>query len=325
MSCRLLRRLAGIKQYEQLSMRVNPKVAVCLAAFNGICWLPEQLDSIFAQRSVAITVFVSVDASSDGTEAWIDARALEDDRIVILPHGERFGGAARNFFRLMRDVDFTGFDYVSFADQDDIWLPDKLARAHEMLVQTGADAYSSNVMAFWPSGRRALIRKSQPQTDWDFLFEAAGPGCTYVMKVDLVQAIRSMLLARWGWVQEVALHDWLTYAFARANGYRWVIDEYAGMLYRQHGGNQIGVNSGWRAFTSRMHKVLDGWGLKQAALIAQLVGLGGEPFVQRWLSGGRLGLLWLAVHARQSRRRERDKLLFMFSCLLLGVIGKVSW
>ena len=95
------------------------KIAVCLAAFNGVRWLAEQLDSILAQEGVAVTVFVSVDQSSDGTEQWIDARAQVDSRIVVLPHGERFGGAARNFFRLLRDVDFSGFDYVSFADQDD--------------------------------------------------------------------------------------------------------------------------------------------------------------------------------------------------------------
>ena len=100
-----------------------PKIAVCLAAFNGTHWLTEQLDSILAQTGVAVTVFVSVDVSNDGTEDWVDVRAQADSRIVVLPHGENFGGAARNFFRILREVDLSKFDYVSFADQDDIWLP----------------------------------------------------------------------------------------------------------------------------------------------------------------------------------------------------------
>src|SRR5690606_18556225 len=132
-------------------------------------------NSILGQVSVEVTVFVSVDVSTDGTERWIDQRALEDKRIVILPHGQHFGGAARNFFRLVRDIDFSSFDYVSFADQDDIWFEDKLMQAIDMLRESNATAYSGNVLAFWPDGRRMLIEKSQRQRKWDFLFEAAGP------------------------------------------------------------------------------------------------------------------------------------------------------
>ena len=247
--------------------------------------------------------------------------AKMDSRIVVLPHGEYFGGAAKNFFRLLRDTDFSEFDYISFADQDDIWLPHKLARAHEVLSKTGADAYSSNVTAFWPDGRTALIEKSQPQQRWDFLFEAAGPGCTYVMRKELACALQAVVKNRWAEVQQVGLHDWFAYAFARANGYRWVIDDYAGMLYRQHANNQVGVNKGWRAWRHRARKVLGGWGLAQSALIAELVGLGDDAFVKRWSGGGRASLVWLACHGGQCRRRGRDKLLFALSCLAMSVLG----
>lgn len=301
-----------------------PSVAVCLAAFNGKRWLPEQLNSVLMQTDVVLTMFVSVDCSSDGTEDWIDLVATKDPRIVVLPHGMRFGGASRNFFRLMRAVDFSEFDYVSFADQDDIWLPDKLSRAHRILLKTSANAYSSNVMAFWPGGRQLLIEKSQRQVKWDFLFEAAGPGCTYVMQKELACTIQNVIKSRWNDMQEVGLHDWFVYAFARANGYSWVIDDYAGMLYRQHEKNQVGVNTGARAFVHRARKVFSGWGLTQSALIAQLVGLGNDPFVKRWSGGSRSGLLLLALHAWQCRRRLRDKIIFALSCLALYVAGKRS-
>jgi rhamnosyltransferase len=299
-----------------------PKVAVCLAAFNGVRWLPEQLDSILTQTHVTVTVFVSVDVSSDNTQAWIDQAAAHDSRVVVLSHGEHFGGAAPNFFRLLADTDFSEFDYVSFVDQDDIWLPDKLRRAHETLLKTEADAYSSNVMAFWPDGRKALIEKSQDQVQWDFLFEAAGPGCTYVMCKKLACAIQALVKNRRVEIQQVGLHDWFAYAFARANGYRWVIDDYPGMLYRQHEKNQVGVNKGWRALMHRARKICSGWGLSQSALIADLVGLGNDPFVKRWSDGSRIGMLWLASHAGQCRRRLRDKCLFALSCLVLAIIGK---
>ena len=301
-----------------------PSVAVCLAAFNGKLWLPEQLNSILTQTGVALTIFVSVDCSTDGTEDWIDLAAKKDPRIVVLQHGMQFGGASRNFFRLIRAVDFSEFDYISFVDQDDIWLPDKLFRAHQTIIKVSADAYSSNVTAFWPEGRQVLIEKSQKQVKWDFLFEAAGPGCTYVIRKDLACAIQDVIKSRWDDVLEVGLHDWFAYAFARANGYHWVIDDYAGMLYRQHEKNQVGVNIGARAFVQRVRKVLSGWGLTQSALIAQLVGLGNDPFVKRWSGQSRLGLLWLALHAGQCRRRPRDKLIFALSCLALCFAWKRS-
>lgn len=299
-----------------------PRMAVCLAVYNGRQWIAEQVETILGQKGVEVTVFVSVDASSDNSEGLVDQMAESDARLKILEHGHRFGGAAPNFFRILSDVDFSAFNYVCFADQDDVWNQDKLRHAHEKLQATGVDAYSSNVMAFWPDGRQRLIEKAQKQVQWDFLFEAAGPGCTYVMRKELAGAIQSLLKIRWADIQKIGLHDWFIYAFARANGYRWVIDDYPGMLYRQHENNQVGVNMGWKALLHRAHKIYSGWGLGQSALIADLVGLGSDPFVKRWAGGSKMGMFWLAGHAWQCRRRLRDKWLFALSCLVLAIAGK---
>lgn len=299
----------------------TPRVAVLLAAYNGMQWIEQQLNSIFQQHGVSSMIFISVDRSTDDTLVFCEELAQKHPSVVVLKYGEHFGGAARNFFRILNEVDISEFDYVCFSDQDDIWLPDKLLRAHEVISRTNADAYSSNVLAFWSDGRRHLIEKSQKQVRWDFLFEAAGPGCTYVMRPKLACAIQHLLKTRWPDVQQVGLHDWFFYAFARANGYRWVIDDYAGMLYRQHENNQVGVNSGLKAFVHRARKVLNGWGLTQSALIAQLVGLGDDPFVNRWSGGSRAGLLWLGFQAWQCRRRVRDKIIFSLSCIALCLVG----
>jgi rhamnosyltransferase len=296
---------------------LKPSVLVLLATYNGKPWLKEQLDSILQQRQVDIRVAVSDDMSSDGTWDWLQETSEKDDRISLLPQIGKFGGAARNFFRLLRDVDFSKCDYVSFADQDDIWLPEKLIHAHELIQDQRADGYSSNVLAFWPDGRKMLVNKAQPQKTWDYLFEAAGPGCTYVIKSELAIAIQALLIKRWGEAQKVGLHDWFAYAFARANGYKWVIDKRPGMLYRQHETNQVGVNSGRRAFLNRLQTVTSGWAFNQAVLITKLVGLEQDAFVKRWIKGGRIGLLSLALHSGQCRRRLRDRAFFLLSCLLL--------
>jgi len=304
---------------DQFMSSCTPKIAICLAAYNGKDWLAEQLDSIFAQEGVEVNIIVSVDQSADGTEEWFNARAKVESRITLLPHGYNFGCAARNFFRILRDADLSSFDYVGFSDQDDIWFPNKLLRSIHVLLDADADAYSSNVLAFWPDGTKILIKKSQSQAKWDFLFEAGGPGCTYLMRKTFACALQEVVRCRWGEVQNVGMHDWFAYAFARANNYKWVIDNAASMLYRQHESNEVGANAGYQAFRFRIKQVLSGWWLGQAALIARLIGLGNSPFVLRWASAGIFGDLYLALHARHCRRRLRDKFIFSFLCLILAI------
>jgi len=305
----------------QVSTLPRPSVIVLLAAFNGIAWLPDQIDSILSQVGVDVVLMVSVDKSSDGSEAWFDQLATQDSRVCILPHGKVFGGAAPNFFRLIGDADFSTFDYISLADQDDIWMPNKLARAIEVLEKENAYVYSSDVIAFWENGKKTHITKSQPQVQWDFLFEAAGPGCTYVFSKPFALALQKYILHRMDLVSNIGLHDWFIYAFARTFSYKWIIDTRALMLYRQHGANQVGTNKGLRALLYRSRKVLSGWAFEQSRLIADINGLTKSAFVKSHLNGRRLGYLRLALHAKWCRRRVRDRIIFSLMCFFLALSG----
>ena len=90
----------------------NPSIAVLLSAHNGICWIEEQVISILSQRDVSIKIFISIDRSTDNTFEWCKNFARKNNNINLLPYGEKFGGAAKNFFRLIRDVDFSYYDYI---------------------------------------------------------------------------------------------------------------------------------------------------------------------------------------------------------------------
>jgi len=295
------------------------RVAVCLAAYNGVQFLVEQINSILEQTGVDLQLFVSVDRSTDGTESRLAQWARTEPRLTLLPFGHRFGGAAPNFYRLLRDIDLTGFDYLSFADQDDVWHPDKLRRAHHVMSDQGAAGYSSNFTAFWPSGKERRINKAWPQREWDFLFESAGPGCTYVLDHRLASALQALVRGADDRLLRIDYHDWLAYAFARTHGWYWVIDDWSSMKYRQHANNQIGVNTGWYSFRLRAHKVLAGYGFEQSKLIAEVVGASSLSVVQKGLRGGRLGCLWLALRARHCRRKRLDQVWFFISCLLLAL------
>lgn len=302
----------------------QPRIAVLLAAYNGMQWIEEQVASILGQSAVDVILHISVDMSDDGTEAWCEALSARNDRVVLLPPAGRFGGAARNFFRLIRDVDLQGYDAVAFADQDDIWDSDKLLRATQTINSRNVDAYSSNVTAFWPDGRQILLDKSQPQVAWDFLFEAAGPGCTYVFSAALAQSLRQEVIHDWERLQHVSLHDWYCYAFARSHGFEWYIDPRPSMLYRQHENNQVGANTGFSSLFQRYVTIHEGWWFRQIRIIALLVGMGDAPFVRSWLKLGRKELLRLSVRGAQCRRRPRDKFLFFFVCCLTAMVGRKS-
>jgi rhamnosyltransferase len=295
-----------------------PKVAVLLAAYNGMAWIEQQLDSILKQANVRVSVFISVDPSTDGTEAWCTSYAQQHADVTLLPPAGKFGGAARNFFRLIRDVDFSPFDYIAFADQDDIWHADKLSRATCMLQSGEYQAYSSNVTAFWPDGRRMLLDKAQPQVRWDHLFEAAGPGCTYVLDHRLASTLKASLIQQWDMAQEVTLHDWYCYAFARSHDFVWYIDPSSSMAYRQHASNQVGANTGVAPLMARLKTIANGWWPDQVLLIARLCGH--QSLLPTDASRSkRITFFRLIFSARECRRRPRDKLLFVIACMAAAI------
>lgn len=294
--------------------RARPSVAVLLAAYNGMAWIEAQVASILAQRDVAVQLYISVDESDDGTFEWCSRCAIEHPNVFLLSM-ENSGGASQNFFRLVRDVDFQGTDYVAFADQDDLWHPGKLARAVQVLVERGVQAYSSNVTAFWSDGTAKLIDKAQPQVRWDYLFEAAGPGCTYVLNQALATHLQAFVAKEQQLVAAVSMHDWCIYAFARSHGYSWHIDEWSSMEYRQHRGNVMGANTGLAPMFSRLARVREGWWFAQIQLMARVSAPGGDSFTRRCVRLGRLRIFMLAFKAGSCRRRRRDQLLFAMICL----------
>ncbi|WP_149334290.1 glycosyltransferase [Halopseudomonas laoshanensis] len=296
-----------------------PKVVVLLAAHNGMRWAEEQVNSILAQKGVDVSLIVSVDASEDGSEAWFAELTQQDERISVLPQGQHEGGAAGNFFRLIAEVPAGDAEHVAFADQDDIWLPDKLQHAVMTIKQKDIDAYSGNVRAVWEDGHEKMIEKSQPQREWDFLFEAAGPGCTYVFTPAFYNALREFVRSHSSEMKSVYLHDWFFYAFARSRGFAWFIDPEPKMFYRQHSSNQVGVNTGIKAVITRCRNIGNGWWLGQARTIARILDLQNDAFVRPWITPGRrMGYLHLMKNVFRCRRKASD-------AAFMGVIMAVMW
>lgn len=297
----------------KLKDTTNPsvKVAVLLAAYNGCEWIEEQIISILSQKNVSITIYVSVDFSIDGTHDLVKNLAVIHKHINILPYGGRYGGAAPNFFRLIKDVDFSGYDYVSLADQDDIWLDWKLHRAIFILNESESVAYSSDMTAFWPDGREQLLKKSYAQREYDLFFESPGAGCTFVFQTDVLQGFKSGFNKISHLASEVIVnHDWYLYAYVRQKGLSWYIDDCSTMRYRQHSNNEMGVNSGLKNYISRIKMVRSHWYKKQVKIMI-------ESFAPE-LKPKLLNRLYLICNFYKLRRRPRDRFALLFM-LLFGL------
>ncbi len=290
------------------------RVIVLLAAYNGQQWLATQIDSILKQENVNVSLIISLDASDDDSLDICNKYVEDNSNILMLSYGLHFGGAGKNFYRLLKDTDFSNFDYIAFSDQDDIWHSDKLFRATEMLQDY--DCYSSNVTAFWQDGREVLIDKAQPQLRWDYLFEAAGPGCTYVFKHEFAMYFKQWLITNYDTISNnITLHDWLLYAFARHHKYSWFIDPVPSMQYRQHANNQVGANNSFSAAKKRLLMIKTKWYRNELIKLIKVLGVEDIPLVTKGVSNGYLGNLYLLYHVNQIRRRFRDRIAFVIVCI----------
>src|SRR5262245_10135617 len=218
--------------------RGGPEVTILMCTLNGSHFLEDQLISIEKQSARNWRLLVSDDGSTDAT---LDILARFQSRMsshrVTIQHG--LGkGFVYNFLRLVRDEPGST-PFCAFADQDDIWEPDKLARALEWLatVPTSIPAlYCSRTTHIDPAGTE-LGHSRQfrgPASFANALVQSMAGGNTMVFNDAARQLVR-----RCGPIS-VAAHDWLLYILVTACGGRVNYDPSPTVRYRLHGENAIG-------------------------------------------------------------------------------------
>lgn len=94
-----------------------------LCTFNGERFLQAQINSLLQQTYPNFEIIVSDDHSTDGTKAILDTYK-NDTRFHIFFQPMNVG-AISNFELATRK---TSGEFVTFCDQDDIWLPEKIEK-----------------------------------------------------------------------------------------------------------------------------------------------------------------------------------------------------
>lgn len=234
--------------------RSDCSVAVLLCTFNGAGFLTQQLDSIGGQRGPELRLFVSDDGSSDGTLAILESyRSRWQPGRLDVRQGPCRGHVA-NFFSLLgcREIDA---DYFAYADQDDIWEPDKLQRATGALSVLPADRpalYCSRTRLVSEDGQAMGCSPlfKRPPGFANALVQNIGGGNTMVLNRCARELLRSV-----GEVDVVG-HDWWTYLLVAGAGGAVVYDPHPTLCYRQHGQNLIGSNMSMRERISRLRMAM---------------------------------------------------------------------
>lgn len=222
---------------------MSPLVSVAMATCNGARFLREQLESIYAQTYSAIEVVVSDDQSTDETPAIL--REYERTRGLKFEINDTRLGVTKNFERTVRRC---SGEFIALADQDDIWLPEKIERlvaniGESSLICSDAQLCDDRGVVFAPSFYRYARILVPPQSlarQWSLVANFV-TGCATLFRRGLLDEALPIPTG-------APIHDWwFAIVAARQKGVRF-LDEPL-LLYRQHDNNEVGVVKGPRMVT----------------------------------------------------------------------------
>lgn len=225
-------------------MEELPVVAVLMSTYNGEKYIREQLDSVFNQRGVSVRLFVRDDGSTDKTVEILREYSRKYP-LEILLDGENVR-PGESFLRLLYQyADKMDISYYAFADQDDIWLEEKLLTAVEAIKNCpfkGPVLYSSNQYIYIDGENRGNRHTERQRIDLiSHMTKNTIAGCTFVFNKYLAR-----LVARAEKpdprIIKYRLHDaWLMLVAITCG--KVIYDESSYMLYRIHSDNVVGIKN----------------------------------------------------------------------------------
>lgn len=224
---------------------MNGSLTILLAAYNSERHVGALLDSVLGQSAADFCVLARDDCSSDATCEILFDYAKRDARVNVLRSQAQSGSAQNNFFRLLLECPES--DYIMFADDDDVWLPDKvektLARMKELEARRGADTpllvhgdlevVSGDLSVIAPSLFAYEKLSPERKSLRCLLAQNNVTGCTVMIN----RALRALVPSQ---PAHSVMHDWWLALIASAFGEISVIYEPLAR-YRQHGGNEVGA------------------------------------------------------------------------------------
>ena len=218
----------------------EPRVAILLSIFNGKRYLGDQLRSFTAQTHNNWQLYWRDDGSTDSSAAVVVAFAnkLGNGQCVRLSDDGPLR-TTRSFLALLRTALQGGSTLFAFSDQDDVWLPDKIAHAVDALDQVAAGRPALYFCArtlvdstLQPIGQAPALHR--PPGFPAALTQNVVPGCCMILNRAAAELIVAAEIPDRTW------HDWWCYIVVAAGGGLVLGGDSPDILYRQHDGNLVG-------------------------------------------------------------------------------------
>lgn len=233
---------------------------ILLATFNGEPHLPQLLDSLLAQTTQDWQLLVRDDGSSDSTPEIVRRAACVDRRIHFIRDARGRLGPAHNFGALMEAALVGGFRHVAFADQDDVWIPQKLERQLQHMHR--AEDVGGAELPLLVHSDLTVVDERLAVLHESFMRCSGLPFADRVSLATLIvrnHVVGCTMLANRPLLElavpappEMAMHDWWLGLLAVTCG-RLRYDDTPLVLYRQHSNNEVGatnleqkLRAGWR-------------------------------------------------------------------------------
>lgn len=234
---------------------IQQHVAILLCTYNGEQYIREQVESIIGQTHTNWSLWVSDDGSRDRTLDIIRECMSGSMQLLSIRRGPSVNSSC-NFMSLIYAEDIQA-DYFAFCDQDDIWHPDKIARA--LKWHTSVSANEPNLYG----GRTHLVDADGVSIGESPLF--THPPCFANALVQSIAGGNTMVINRKARellckVQnaDVVSHDWWAYILVTGAGGNVYYDPHPSIDYRQHNANLVGKNTGFKAKWIRARKLMSG-------------------------------------------------------------------
>ncbi|MDR0384805.1 MAG: glycosyltransferase family 2 protein [Prevotellaceae bacterium] len=212
---------------------MKPLISVVLGTYNGEKYLREQIDSILCQTYTNIELIIGDDCSTDGTQSILKEFADKNENVHLYFNVTNLG-LIRNFENAAKHA---RGEYIAFADQDDIWLPEKIQR---LIDNIGDNMLIYSDSAYIDADGRPMGKKI---SDYRNLISGKN---LYALDSEsgIWVAAHSMMFRRE--LLELALpfssyvsHDgWMAYIAMLKSTILFFPETL--VLYRQHGGNVVG-------------------------------------------------------------------------------------
>jgi glycosyltransferase involved in cell wall biosynthesis len=114
-----------------------PRFSVVIPAYNAAHTIGGTIRSVIAQTAADLELIVVDDGSTDGTRDLVAAIAGTDPRIELVAQPNQGVAGARN-----TGIERASADYVSFLDNDDLWMPRYLEAAGAALDAAPGAAFA---------------------------------------------------------------------------------------------------------------------------------------------------------------------------------------